>query len=381
MPMDLSPLKKQWAKGKKYWLNKIPKLIYEYPEKVNFTISPEGKKQLFEGFRNMSILDDYPAMDSFLGKIEPDEFFTNHLKSDCEVFDDVNMKYITIPKGTKIVKAFKYFNLSEDDLKELQSMASRIIQKDIISGTLCISIHPLDYLSSSENVSNWRSCHSLDGVYRTGNLSYMGDSSTLVCYLRSDGLTKLPNFPESISWNNKKWRMLLHIDSSHQIIMTGRQYPFESETIFEYISKTLNYIFQGTLTRWSRFSKDYIRETKSGQKLPWALVPLGTTAMSISEIVEQDMYSYAYPDLLYSANTKYTSWWSIGRNYLWDSSIEPAYWSIPMNKIKKIKLGSKAYCLCCGQHRACDSDVMLCSDCVEEYQPDIVEQKMKEGAW
>ena len=85
----------------------------------------------------------------------------------------------------KLVRAFKFFETDKELLNEIQSVASMIIQEDKIEGTLCLSVHPLDFISSSENTHNWRSCHALDGEYRAGNLSYMLDKTTVMCYLNS----------------------------------------------------------------------------------------------------------------------------------------------------------------------------------------------------
>lgn len=98
-----------------------------------------------------------------------------------------------------------------------------------MTGKLCISIHPLDFLSSSENNYNWRSCHSLDGDFAVGNLSYLQDGCTAICYLKGADNVKLPNFPATVPWNDKKWRMLVHISKNKDFIFAGRQYPFFSE--------------------------------------------------------------------------------------------------------------------------------------------------------
>ena len=133
-----------------------------------------------------------------------------------------------IPAGSKLVKSFKHFAQGKM-LDDIQTRASQIIQENVITGTLCLSVHPLDYLSSSENTYHWRSCHALDGEYRAGNLSYMLDKSTVICYLKGSDNVKLPMFPEDVKWNNKKWRVLLHVSDNWDLIFAGRQYPFSSE--------------------------------------------------------------------------------------------------------------------------------------------------------
>ena len=127
--------------------------------------------------------------------------------------------------------AKRIFSLIEEDeetVKRLQTQASMIIQENKVIGKLCFSVHPLDYLSISETTYNWRSCHALDGEYRAGNLSYMLDDSTIICYLKSNKETKLPNFPDDVLWNSKKWRLLLHFSENLDVCFSGRQYPFFS---------------------------------------------------------------------------------------------------------------------------------------------------------
>ena len=150
-------------------------------------------------------------------------FATNILNCDYKVSEDK-----IIPAGCKFTKSFKHFITNEDVLNKVQMLASEITQKCKISGTLCMSVHPLDFLSTSENNHNWRSCHALDGEYRLGNISYMQDECTIVCYIKSkENNVKLPRFPESVPWNSKKWRMLLYVSTDNKMLMAGRQYPFE----------------------------------------------------------------------------------------------------------------------------------------------------------
>lgn len=142
----------------------------------------------------------------------------------------------------KIIRAFKYFCEDKEILNEIQSIASMMIQNDKVSGILCMSVHPLDFLSVSENAHNWRSCHALDGEYRAGNLNYMADNSTVICYLKSTHKAQLPNFPEDVKWNSKKWRMLLFFDNYYDTMMAGRQYPFTENSLLLYIKRSRKYV-------------------------------------------------------------------------------------------------------------------------------------------
>ena len=96
----------------------------------------------------------------------------------------------------------------------------------MLNGDLSLSIHPLDYLSMSHNNQNWRSCQSLDGENAAGTLSLMCDKTTAVAYLASSELEELDW--GGVHWNSKKWRVLVHIDKSKNLIVLSKHYPFYS---------------------------------------------------------------------------------------------------------------------------------------------------------
>ena len=217
----------EWHKNKmRYIQNFGNKLIYESPVKMSVHISE--KEQNLKIANLLDILSDDPCV--------PAEFisyfrqFAHVLFAEKQILDDdVCIGDYRLKKGVKFIKSFKQFIKNPMRLRKYQDMASRLVQESKVEGTLCFSVHPLDYLSISENASNWRSCHALDGEYRAGNLGYMMDGSTVICYLKSDKQVNLPNFPSHIKWNDKKWRMLLYISPS--MIMRGKEYPFEAPQI------------------------------------------------------------------------------------------------------------------------------------------------------
>ena len=166
---------REWSANKEKFINLFGGLIYEWPQPVEFTLDDHQKKNRAMEFADI-VADSFNNSD-LAGFIDDniDTFFENKVSND---------NYNGIPKGMKLLKAFKYFEDNKCVLRNIQDMASQIIQEDKIKGTLCFSIHPLDFLSSSENTYNWRSCHSLDGEFRAGNLSYMVDDCTFMIYLK-----------------------------------------------------------------------------------------------------------------------------------------------------------------------------------------------------
>lgn len=166
---------REWEANKSHFIELFGGPIYEWTEPVEFTLDDTQKKNRAMEFANI-------VADSF-NNSELADFIDNNIDTFFENKVS-NNQYQNIPKGMKLLKAFKYFENNKCVLRNIQDMASQIIQEDKIKGTLCFSVHPLDFLSSSENTYNWRSCHSLDGEFRAGNLSYMVDNVTFMVYLK-----------------------------------------------------------------------------------------------------------------------------------------------------------------------------------------------------
>jgi hypothetical protein len=330
-------------------------LIREYGP-VSFELDESEKRKRLDEFITTiaSNFDNEPLAD-FLETIR-DDFFKNHLSHEYHIYDDDRI----IPKGTKVVKAFKYFETNDKLLAELQNQASMIIQEDKVSGVLCFSVHPLDYLSSSENTYHWRSCHSLDGAYRAGNLSYMLDKSTIVCYLKKPyELCKLPNFPEDVLWNSKKWRMLLFLEDEREALFAGRQYPFFSSTALDLV---LQYFLDCTKKHgchWSRWYNDYIidfpRENAEYRR---------DSSLHGGRHVCLNGRIYAATDLIVDANNSRHF-----NDLLYSSCYVPYYcWTYyPHNDRRRLhfSIGAEVPCLCCGEDSIPDLDDggMYCFEC------------------
>lgn len=323
------------------------KLIYEYPEKVQVELNDDAKEGLLQSLRSTMLNDIYPELATFI-EHEKEGFFQNKVIKEYWTIDG---KFI--PKGMKLLKAFKYF--VEDDpvkLNEYQMKASNLIQQNKIEGTLCFSVHPLDYLSSSENTHNWHSCHSLNGSYRAGNLSYMTDESTILVYLKSDEDTKLPHFPSDVPWNNKKWRMLLHFNWAHAFCFAGRQYPFHSNNLLNKVLEIMN----TNNDNWMPWQNEYYTETQFGDiVLPYyeRQIPMIYGSIPITKFIEDCHNPLHYNDILYS--------------HLYD---KPYYTAKIYNHTYRpeaqnpLMIGHEVKCLDCGKHSIYSkSNTMRCFVC------------------
>jgi hypothetical protein len=109
---------------------------------------------------------------------------------------------------------------------------SNILTSKQTSGTLVLSIHPLDYITMSDNANGWWTCMSWKekGCYKTGTLEMMNSNNVICCYLKSK---KNYEFAEGKIWNNKSWRMLVIVNKD--IILSGKPYPYYNQNLVKVV--------------------------------------------------------------------------------------------------------------------------------------------------
>lgn len=362
-PAQSKQVIKQWFKAKKPFIKKLGGFIYEYPETITTDLSDVEKRM------KISDLTDWVERKYRLYDLS--DFITANEKTFFEnvVAEEYKYKDTVIPKGMKLLKAFKYFEENKDILNDIQNVASMYIQQNKISGKLCLSVHPLDFLSSSENTLNWRSCHALDGEYRAGNLSYMLDESTIICYLKSDEEVELPRFPSSVPWNNKKWRCLLFFSENNKMMFAGRPYPFAANGLLNKIRdivQELKLIEVSNNFYWekkclSEWRNDYIDtfNFSDGTQVKLEnrhILNNFNELVSLRKIITDQHGSCHYNDLLRSSC--YVPYYA---------QVEYASNHVPEYEAH-FRIGAKTLCLNCGKHLVSEPDSMLCEDCLEHYE-------------
>lgn len=245
-----------------------------------------------------------------------------------------------VPKGAKLSKAFKHLSDDKYIVRLMQDKLSEYVQKTKITGTLCLSAHPLDYLTASDNSSNWSSCHSLIHSNRAGNISYMCDASTLICYIKSDEPTDI----YGVKWNNKKWRMFLHFSDKRNGVFAGKQYPMNLDGILETIKKEfLPWRFHNDIWKHENLQKD--------NQFPRYYL-FHNMWVSDRVMIQQHPQGLNYNDLLYNT-------FPFGC---------PEYiFSLYMEDSERFQIGHPFYCLKCGEKMVLEEDCVLCPDCEVKY--------------
>jgi hypothetical protein len=290
-------------------------------------------------------------------------------------------KNLQIQRGCKISKAINtildYFEEDYPELiKEIRAPFekfridySMIFNDKVIKGNLVISIHPLDYLTMSDNNSNWQSCMSwrADGCYHVGTVEMMNSNNVLCCYLESErpfyfnDKAGKENQTEDFKWNNKRWRQLVYI--TKDIIVGGKSYPYANEEITKTLLQTIKELAAKNLSWNYKFGPElykdmiHINSLHSMNKIRSYIHNNDTKKHNII-FDTKGMYN----DMLNDNNTN--------------------YWCY-RNKVKKTKMISysgKAPCLCCGKSvlsftdedeyndRFSNTECVVCEDCRRKFK-------------
>lgn len=369
--LDAEQLTLQWVSAKKEFIKVFGgQTIWRSAEPINIVLTDDMKKRRFDDFLNIlaaSGLLNYSAGDiSFEDFIKDNSqgFFTNKVVQ--------SYPELKIYPGSKLIKSFKKFLPDENVVRWVQDTASRFIQEDKASGYLYLSVDPRDFLTISENNENWTSCHSLDGDYRTGNLSYMVDNTTLVAYLADENQEQLKCMPEGMLWNSKKWRMLLHTNLS-SIVYYDKQYPYSHDFLLNKIYKVVNELFfKGELTEPEDVGFKIVLQGNKQKKVSLAtscIYFLGYIGRTF-EVVDAEEYN-GYMDLI-TSNT-YTPVVSITKKGISDiKGTDPnsEQEREVFHDVFGVKIGKPITCPSCGKRHLARTNSFLCEYCIAEKDAD-----------
>ena len=141
--------------------------------------------------------------------------------------ETVSVKGLKLCKGMKAIKALWKLNdlyIHSSSFEEFRLEHSMILNQKEVKGTLCLSIHPLDYITMSDNSYEWDSCMSWIndvGSHRHGTIEMMNSSCVVVAYLK--GAEAFCN------WSDKKWRCLFIVHKD--LISAIKAYPYDNKDI------------------------------------------------------------------------------------------------------------------------------------------------------
>ena len=138
-----------------------------------------------------------------------------------------NGKKYRLLGGAKTSKAIgkiaSVYNLPK--YEEFRIAVSQILNQKSVSGEFCLSIHPMDYMTMSDNDCGWGSCMSWydHGDFRQGTVEMMNSPMVIVAYLKSSTDYCISRQDETY-WNSKRWRQLFIV--TPELIAAIKGYPY-----------------------------------------------------------------------------------------------------------------------------------------------------------
>lgn len=233
-----------------------------------------------------------------------------------------------------------------DAFEVLRLRQSQVLNEARIAANLCISIHPLDYMTASYNRNDWRSCMCWDGgEYRRGVVEMMNSTMVVVAYVESKSQNLTWWQDETVlKWNSKKWREFFIVRPD---MITGiKGYPYWNRQLEDEALTWLREIFAPV------FNVAYtnsIKEWTIGE--PVTIPEMDIQCSSINMSCGPAMYNDFYDENLYHA-----------------------VFSKNMNKNNLyIDYSGESECVVCGKSADDEFDCegsLVCVDCITHYTCD-----------
>ena len=237
---------KSWAKNK----NHIYKLFgnkLKMEQEVDSFISKKEIEKIVLKFckeiqHNVELSLVYNFLHSKIMDERYEEIASNYLQENMEYF---GVKFNAGMKISRILPRLTTKKYSE----WIQVEYSKIVQSFSVKGTAILSIDPVDYVTMSENTSGWRSCHALDGEYRTGTLAYMMDGTSVVAYVKTKDIVHKYGYTHEVRISDKMWRQMVFIETDSvqggPLAVQSRQYPSKNSSNAGTISNMIIELFKG----------------------------------------------------------------------------------------------------------------------------------------
>lgn len=245
-----------------------------------------------------------------------------------------NGETLSIQNGMKAIKVLDKINkiyhyCTEEEFEKFRIFHSQVLNQKKLSGNLIISIHPLDYLTMSDNKCGWSSCMSWKnrGCYRLGTVEMMNSPMVVVAYLDSKEPMMIGNLP----WSNKKWRQLFVVND--KCIASIKGYPYKNSNL-----------------------------TKTALEL---LVNLAKENLGI-EYTSQKINEEVITEENFRTNFMYNDFYTTDDCYIYRNT------EVDDSKFPQINYSGAAECMCCGKeieyfcYEGEEPDFLSCEECIEK---------------
>ena len=243
-----------------------------------------------------------------------------------------NDKSFKVGPGTKIARILGRLAKEYDipHWEEVRKAQANALTAKITKGTLCLSIHPMDYITMSDNSENWDSCMNWreTGAYRAGTVEMMNSPCIVVAYLKHP----THNYE---GWNSKIWRELYIV--TPEVITNIKGYPYENEWLTRYTVSWLKELAEAAnVGRYEPGIKKYAEYEHEDD--PW--------------FKENNVSIHFRTNEMYNDCGRVNEFIYIGEGI--------------HNEDIEINYSGERNCMCCGNNNHCDfddADEVFCTDC------------------
>lgn len=320
-------------------IREVSEYLYSFNPGINFI---KNLRKLFE-LNNIYFDDSYATKHAIYNLIQAYQLFTNRVAKGF-TYHNKDGKAVKVPEGAKVMKVLqkmaKEFDLP--DFEIFRNHISRIteVRKSKIKFTL--SIHPLDYMTMSDNANGWESCMNWTqgpGSYRAGTIEMMNSPLVVVAYI-----TTKPYYPEntSIKWTSKSWRELIIVHPN--AICSVKSYPY------------YNIAFDKALVNWLVDLVEEKTEWRYNRKKPQESLESCSYIGAWQDKEDKDNYFL----LNFATNEMYNDFGNTENYGIF--SINP-----PNNKYRTFTINYSGLmtCVCCGEdvYWSDDTEMVVCEDC------------------
>ncbi len=171
------------------------------------------------------------TVDSFSHNIYKGPTFT------IEIDDKRQLKFVHGMKLMKLLGRLAKFADVEELYQKVRIEQSQIINDNKLDAELCLSIHPLDYMTASYNTNDWSSCMAWNGgEYRRGVIEMMNSPYVVVAYIASEKNTICGG-----NWNSKRWREFFIV--SRDMISGIKGYPYWNRDLEKIVLEWLKELY------------------------------------------------------------------------------------------------------------------------------------------
>ena len=123
----------------------------------------DGKfiREISNFINRLAVKENYTYYSNLYRLIEPKTLVSNIYPGDTVeipyTLNDGTLKHLTVPSGCKIMKMLsKIANIFDlNGFEEFRLKHSMVLNRKKFKGTVCLSIHPLDYMTMSDNDCDW----------------------------------------------------------------------------------------------------------------------------------------------------------------------------------------------------------------------------------